>query len=117
VPVAATTQSKNIVCFDCGDDVVVEADPLISGMMDPSHVVTTVGGPTLVSDNCHELVVACVEAQAVLSVQCLIVSLVFLSLHFSFGSFSDKLLPFLCLFLRLYLISGFGVLLSLFQPL
>jgi len=69
VPVAASFQSHDFVRLHSCHDVVVVAEPLVTRVVHPPHVVASVRRSALVSHHCDELVMAGVEARPVGSVE------------------------------------------------
>lgn len=65
MPVTTALEHEDLVDLHLGDTVVVEAEPVVSRLVNPANVVTSISGSTLVSDDSHELVVTSVEAHTV----------------------------------------------------
>lgn len=76
MPVPSTSESQDLVCRDSGHNIVVEANPCVSGLVDPCDVVSAISRSALVGYNSYKLVVSRVESLAVWSVQDLVVLLV-----------------------------------------
>jgi hypothetical protein len=56
VPVAAASQSQDIVDLDSGDQIIVILKPLVTRTVNPADVMAAISRAALVSDDCHQLV-------------------------------------------------------------
>lgn len=68
MPVASTAKGQNVVSLDSSDNIVIEANPLVSGRVHPADVVSAVRRAAFVRDNGDQFVITSVKSKTMLSI-------------------------------------------------
>jgi hypothetical protein len=94
VPIASTSQCKNIINLYRGDDIIIILQPLIPRFVNPSHVMASISRATFMSDYSDQLIMSCIKALTMWTVQHFVRNFLFDLLLLLFVDLVDLLLFF-----------------------
>jgi hypothetical protein len=94
MPIATSSQTKNFIRLNLSDDVIIEAHPLVTRLMDPGYIMATLGRSSFMSNHSDKLVISSIKTLSMGSVKDFVMFLILCILFLSLSSLTKDFIGF-----------------------